>query len=196
VWETWNKGGGPRYPHEKVIQFCFRKYPPETRAGTPALDLGCGSGVHTVFLAREGWPTTGVDFAPAGLENARQLLAAVHLSAELRLAAIDALDFPDNAFGLIVCVGVLDSAGPDTSRRALAALPRVVRPGGRGFFLFASTEDFRIAGENPCGAYGFTRAEVADMFDVGFGTVHIDRYITTFENETSRSDEWLVTVQK
>jgi SAM-dependent methyltransferase len=195
LWNEWNRTGGPRYPHEKVIQFCFRKYPPEVRADTPALDLGCGSGVHTAFLAREGFPVTAVDFSETGVANTRKRLAAEGLHADVRVAAIDALELPEARFALVVCVGVLDSAGPETSRRAVAALPRLMRPGGRGLFLFASSEDFRVLGDNRCRAYGYVRSEVADMFDVGFGTVHIDHYITTFENETSKSDDWLVTVQ-
>jgi 2-polyprenyl-3-methyl-5-hydroxy-6-metoxy-1,4-benzoquinol methylase len=194
-WDDWNATGGPRYPHAKVIQFCFRKYPPEARAGAPVLDLGCGSGVNTVFLAREGFPVTAVDTSEVGLENTRKALQAEGLQADVRRCAIDELDFDDASFALVVSVGVLDSAGVEASRRALAGLPRLMRPGARGLFVFASSEDFRIVGDNACAAYGFTRPEVAAMFDVGFRTVHIDHYITTFENETSKSDEWLVTVR-
>lgn len=27
IWNEWNSSSGPKYPHEKVIQFCFRNYP-------------------------------------------------------------------------------------------------------------------------------------------------------------------------
>ena len=37
-----------------------------------ALDLGCGSGIHAVELARRGWQVTGVDTVPKALLRARQ----------------------------------------------------------------------------------------------------------------------------
>ncbi|MBW0012838.1 class I SAM-dependent methyltransferase [Mycobacterium sp.] len=36
-----------------------------------ALDLGCGTGDSSIYLARHGWKVTGVDFAPRALEKAR-----------------------------------------------------------------------------------------------------------------------------
>src|ERR1700739_4168199 len=39
-------------------------------AGT-ALDLGCGTGDSSIYLARHGWKVTGVDFVPRALDKAR-----------------------------------------------------------------------------------------------------------------------------
>ena len=36
-----------------------------------ALDVGCGTGAHTIGLARRGWQATGVDAVPAAVEQAR-----------------------------------------------------------------------------------------------------------------------------
>jgi SAM-dependent methyltransferase len=38
----------------------------------PALDLGCGSGIWAVMLARRGWRVTGVDLVPKALRRARE----------------------------------------------------------------------------------------------------------------------------
>jgi SAM-dependent methyltransferase len=49
----------------------------EGTADTPALqpeaalDVGCGTGDSSVYLAQHGWHVTGVDFAPKALEKAR-----------------------------------------------------------------------------------------------------------------------------
>ena len=38
----------------------------------PALDLGCGSGIWAVELARRGWRVTGIDIVPKALRRARK----------------------------------------------------------------------------------------------------------------------------
>jgi SAM-dependent methyltransferase len=38
-----------------------------------AIDLACGEGRNAIWLARNGWAVTGVDFSPTGIEKARLL---------------------------------------------------------------------------------------------------------------------------
>jgi SAM-dependent methyltransferase len=53
----------------------------------PALDLGCGSGIWGVELARRGWQVTGVDFVPKAVRRARE--RARQAGVELRLVEGD-----------------------------------------------------------------------------------------------------------
>jgi len=36
-----------------------------------ALDVGCGTGDASIYLAQRGWQVTGVDFTPKALDKAR-----------------------------------------------------------------------------------------------------------------------------
>lgn len=45
-----------------------------------ALDLGCGTGDTSIYLAQHGWKVTGVDFAPRALAKARAKAGANGLS--------------------------------------------------------------------------------------------------------------------
>jgi SAM-dependent methyltransferase len=55
-----------------------------------ALDLGCGSGIWTVELARRGWDVTGVDFVPKALHRAHE--RAKQAGVEVRLVEGDVTD--------------------------------------------------------------------------------------------------------
>ncbi|PVZ09014.1 class I SAM-dependent methyltransferase [Actinomycetospora cinnamomea] len=156
------------------------------------LDLGCGTGEHTVLLAARGYDVVGVDSAPAALERARAVAAARGVAA--RFVEADALD----PAGLRGFDTVLDSAlfhifdAADRARYA-DALRDVVVPGGRVVLLGlapgpafgpeVSDDDIRTAFSRP----GWTVEEVrestyrgrvpdeeqADLLDVPVGG-HVD----------------------
>ena len=43
----------------------------DRRSPGSALDVGCGTGDTSIYLAQSGWHVTGVDFTPKALEKAR-----------------------------------------------------------------------------------------------------------------------------
>lgn len=194
--DDWNQSGGPKYPHEKVVQFCFRSYPPAARPQTHALDMGCGSGVHTVFLAAEGFHATGIDVSSTGIANTQRKLEQAGLCAELRVESIETPDFPPASFDLVLCVGVLECAGHEIARRAVKRVSSLLRPGGKGLFIFASDRDFRVVSDPPQVYHGYSRSEVEEIFAEDFHQVWIDRYITTYRGEEIEQNDWLVTLQK
>ncbi|KQX08195.1 MULTISPECIES: class I SAM-dependent methyltransferase [unclassified Leifsonia] len=92
--------------------------------GTRVLDAGCGSGEFLGLLADRGADAVGADPAPAMVALAR----AVVPGAEVVLADIEDLPFPDAAFDVATAVNALQFA--DDTTDAVRELARVVRPGG------------------------------------------------------------------
>ena len=70
------------------------------REGDNALDLACGEGGDAVWLAREGWRVTGVDFASAAISRAAQAATEKGLTVTW-LAADLATWEPDAAYRLV-----------------------------------------------------------------------------------------------
>jgi len=193
LWNRWNESGGPKYPHEKLVQFCFRNYSREVRRTARALDLGCGCGVHTAFLAREGFSVAACDISSIGVERTLQRLRSENLTARVIEASIASDVFDGETFDLIVCIGVLEAAGLATAKETALRLPKLLAPGGRAFFLFAGEQDFRLEGENSFMLKGFTRDEVVSVFASSAENCWIDEYTTTYENKKYQQFEWLVT---
>ena len=51
-----------------------------------ALDIGCGTGVNAVWLAKRGWQVTAVDYSKVALEKSKSLAVRQKFDVEFVLA--------------------------------------------------------------------------------------------------------------
>jgi SAM-dependent methyltransferase len=95
------------------------------------LDLGCGTGWTSLFLARAGYEVTGVDLAGEAVTVARELAAEAGL-ANVRFEAADYESFAaENAFDYVLFYDALHHAEDETA--ALRTAYRALKPGGLVF---------------------------------------------------------------
>ena len=95
--------------------------------GERALDVGCGTGIYTAWLADQGLDVTGFDRDPAMLAAARAKAAGARLLG----GDATALPFAEGEFDLALAVTLFCFLDAEERRRAACELLRVVRPGGR-----------------------------------------------------------------
>jgi SAM-dependent methyltransferase len=65
---------------------------PRALAPGTALDLGCGTGRHAVYLASRGWKVTGVDLVPRALAAARDRATAAGVDVQFLEGDVTRLD--------------------------------------------------------------------------------------------------------
>ena len=118
--------------HERILG-PFLDRVARDRPGGKALDLGCGTAVVTVALARRGFEVVGVDHSPEMLELARRKLAGAGLRAELETGDVRSLRFGDGEFDCVTIQGLLHHL--EELDPCLREATRVLRPGG---FLYVS----------------------------------------------------------
>ena len=103
--------------------------------GARVLDVGCGGGLLSEALAREGAQVTALDLSSDLIEIARLHLLESGLQVDYRLQSVEALaEAMPGTFDAITCMEMLEHV-PDPGS-VLAACEKLLKPGGR---IFLST---------------------------------------------------------
>ncbi len=133
-----------------------------------ALDLGCGSGTNSIYLAKHGFDVVGVDFSPRAIEMARKKARQAGAAVDFHIGDVTDLDFLHAPFELVLDIGCFHSL--DAARRARYAenLARLTCPGAV----------FMLHGFEPGGLLynrGITPEEVQRRFAAHFVVRRVER---------------------
>ena len=106
---------------------------PDDVAGRDVVELGCGTGYVSAWLARRGARPVGIDNSPAQLETARAFQREFGLEFPLHLGNAETTPFEDASFD-----GAISEYGAALWADPYAWIPeaaRILRPGGWLMFL-------------------------------------------------------------
>jgi 2-polyprenyl-3-methyl-5-hydroxy-6-metoxy-1,4-benzoquinol methylase len=149
------------------------------------LDIGCGTGRHSIELARRGYTVTGIDLSDSLLERAREKARAADL--KINFQKYDARHFQfARKFGLAImlCEGAFPLMETDEMNyQILQNAANALKPGGKIIFttlnglfpLFHSVKEF-LASETQEGNATYDH----NNFDL---MTFRDTYITTVEDD-------------
>ena len=93
-----------------------------------AVDLGCGLGQNSLWLAQRGWVVTGLDIAENAVAGARAAADTAGIEAEFGQSDLRSW-VPEETYDLVISTYALPARGPGR-RAALAAAVAAVAPGG------------------------------------------------------------------
>lgn len=167
---TWGIWG---VPESQVGMF------PDDLAGKDAIELGCGTGYVSAWLARRGARVVGIDNSAAQLATARLLQRQHRLDFPLIHGNAESVPLPDASFDFAISeYGACLWADP---RRWVPEAARLLRPGGRLSFwvhsflltLCMPPEDGVAATDRLLRpAFGLSRIEWPENFAVEFHLSH------------------------
>jgi SAM-dependent methyltransferase len=138
-WGSETKAGQVRLDNRGAITIRHA----DLRPGRIVLEPGAGNGEFTLRIAPSGATIVGVEISPKQVDIARRRLAAFP-ETTIEVGDVDHLDFPDEHFDAVVGQSVLHHFD---LKRSLPELRRVLKPGGRFFFLEPNMLNPQIAME-------------------------------------------------
>jgi SAM-dependent methyltransferase len=95
-----------------------------------ALDLGCGVGRHSLFLASLGFGVFALDASSAGVDFARSLAQQQMQPVHLVTGSMTELPYADASFDYLLAWNVIYHGNRDAVQKSLSEIHRVLRPGG------------------------------------------------------------------
>jgi SAM-dependent methyltransferase len=139
-----------------------------------ALDIGCGSGTNSVYLARHGWSVTGVDFAGSAIARAKEkarLARPLRGSTRFIQADVTHLDTLrlEAPCSFLLDIGCLHSL-PVAERPAYAAGVASHAASGALLLLYAWER-----GAGPTRRMGITPEDVGSLFAGTFAVQRVEQ---------------------
>lgn len=207
--ETFRRQAWGKYPSEHVVRFVARNFfaAPDRRA-VRLLDLGCGPGANTWFMAREGFTVSALDASPAAISQLELRLSGEGLNADAKVGDMATLPWAEHTFD-----GVVDNAALYCNRAAVCTrivdeVARVLKP--NGVFMSANFSDrtwgfgcgelverngFAEVTEGPLANKGFAlffdRAFVTELYG-RFAEHTVERLAWTLDREQHEIAMWIV----
>ncbi|MEM7116868.1 MAG: class I SAM-dependent methyltransferase [Chloroflexota bacterium] len=151
------------------------------------LDLGCGYGRASIYLAQLGWTTDGIDFVPSAIAEANRRAAEAQVAERIRfhVGSVTELDFLEAGYDFALDVGCLHNFDEPQRIAYEAHLRRLLKPEA-WYLLFAHMAD--LAAEQPRAKVDETavRALFADYFTLE----RIERGVTEIPDMAPWRSAW------
>ena len=153
-----------------------------------ALDLCCGAGTNTVYLAEKGFKVTGIDVSQRALGYARVKAARAHANVSLVRQSFVDLAFVDGAFDFVFDMGCFHHVVPADRDRFIAGVHRVLKGGG-GYMLTC------FSYENGSAWNHFTEKQLVTFFS-GFFKIKDVRHYSSVEGDGATRFFYTVWMEK
>ena len=134
----------------------------DARAGPgAALDIGCGAGTYSLYMAQRGYHVTAVDFMPQAIRLLRDRIAETSLAIDPVHADIKSWT-TDAGFDVILDVGCLHSLPMSDRTVYRQQVVRWLKPGGDFILVHCGSRGWWDRW--PVGPHRVSRADVAALF--------------------------------
>jgi len=197
-WEkVFQKREWGKYPPEELVRFIGRSfYNVKSRNKIKILDLGCGPGACSWYLAREGFSVYGIDGSKTAIQNAKKRLRNEHLHGEFKVMDFIKLDFPDKTFDVVIDIDAIQHNSLKNVPKILSAINRVLKSNGKLFSILVGNGTTKSdLFKNKGFIHYYTLEEIKKKFCI-FDILSIDKSMRTEKNRKEKIFQWVVLCQR
>ncbi len=144
-------------PRPILIEYAERGLIPKGKA----LDLCCGAGTNTVYLAQSGLEVAGTDISKTALEIAEKKAHKAKVNINLLNASFIDLPFNDEEFNFVFDMGCFHHVEVEKRTKFIAGIHQVLKEGGTYMLTCFSYK-------NGAGWNHFNRQQIIDLFSGHF----------------------------
>lgn len=185
-----------KYPPEELIRFVARNFYSKNRSQIKFLDLGCGPGACSWYIAREGFPVTGTDGSKTAIKQANHLFKKENLVGKFHTMDSIKLTFQDEVFDVIIDINSLQHNPIEKVSMILNEVKRVLKPGGILFSIMIGKGTTNKNLFHDKGHIHFYKLnEIRRLFN-GFKIISIEKSERTENNRKENIIHWVVTCKK
>lgn len=134
------------------------------------LDAGCGTGEHALLAASAGARVTGVDLSEAAVRAAKAKAAERNLTADFLVGDLLSMQLPQHGYDIVLDSGLFHVFDDENRTRYVAALARLLRPGGACHLMCFSDQQ-----SGDWGPRRVTQREIEQAFAAGWTIAMLER---------------------
>ena len=126
-----------------------------------ALDICCGAGTNTVYIAKQGFEVTGIDISPTAIKYAKKKAAQARVKIDLRVQNFLDLVFGDEEFDFVFDMGCFHHVKVEDRHTFIGGVHRVLKKGGDYMLTCFSYRNGKAWNH-------FTKKQLIDLFSDSF----------------------------
>ncbi len=130
-----------------------------------AIELGCGTGANSIYLAEQGFKVTGIDVSGIAIKAARQRAEQAGVKVEFIAADVGTLAWPDEPADFVFDRGCYHCVRRNAVEPYLNTLAAITKAGSKMLVLAGNAKEARVPGP-PTVSEADLRHEFGNLFTI------------------------------
>lgn len=144
-----------------------------------ALDICCGAGTNTIYLASTGFAVSGIDISPRAIAIAKEKAKKAGVKINFKAGNSVELPYGDEEFGFVFDMGCFHHIHPEDRMRFISGVHRVLSSGGK-YFMTCFSRRNGIAWNH------FTEEQLLELFSPFFKILGIEHFASVEGDRVTR----------